>query len=53
MLTLRKRTGIKTQDPGEQSRVKARDRIRMVSMPAEKPVRETPASAPVEGEGKA
>ncbi|KAF1726692.1 NADH-quinone oxidoreductase subunit J [Pseudoxanthomonas japonensis] len=53
MLTLRKRTGIKTQDPGEQSRVKARDRIRMVSMPAEKLVRETPASAPVEGEGKA
>ncbi|MBD9480001.1 NADH-quinone oxidoreductase subunit J [Pseudoxanthomonas sp. PXM02] len=53
MLTLRKRTGIKTQDPGEQSRVKARDRIRIVSMPAEKPVRETPASAPVEGEGKA
>ena len=53
MLTLRKRTGIKTQDPGEQSRVKARDRIRMVSMPAEKPVRETPANAPVDGEGKA
>ncbi|MBL8254966.1 MAG: NADH-quinone oxidoreductase subunit J [Pseudoxanthomonas mexicana] len=52
MLTLRKRTGIKTQDPAEQSRVKAADRIRMVSMPAEKPVRETPASAPVEGEGK-
>ena len=53
MLTLRKRTGIKSQDPGEQSRVKARDRIRMVSMPAEKPVRETPAGAPAEGEGKA
>ncbi|HEV7271097.1 NADH-quinone oxidoreductase subunit J [Pseudoxanthomonas sp.] len=53
MLTLRKRTGIKTQDPGEQSRVNARDRLRMVSMPAEKPVRETPASAPVDGEGKA
>ena len=53
MLTLRKRTGIKTQDPGEQSRVKARDRIRMVQMPAEKPVREVPAGEPAEGEGKA
>ena len=53
MLTLRKRTGTKAQDPAEQSRVKASDRIRMVSMPAEKPVRDVPASAPAEGEGKA
>lgn len=37
MLTLRKRTGIKTQDPAEQSRVKAADRVRLVKMVAEKP----------------
>jgi NADH-quinone oxidoreductase subunit J len=35
MLTLRRRTGVKHQNPGEQSRVRAQDRIRMVSMPAE------------------
>lgn len=37
MLTLRRRVGVKTQNPGEQSRVRAQDRIRMVSMPAERP----------------
>ena len=37
MLTLRKRAGVKTQDAGEQSRVKASDRVRLVRMPAEKP----------------
>jgi NADH-quinone oxidoreductase subunit J len=36
MLTLRRRDGVKTQNPGEQSRVRAQDRIRMVSMPAER-----------------
>jgi len=50
MLTLRRRTGIKTQNPGEQSRVKAGDRLRMVKMAAEKPA--SPA-APAEGEGQA
>ena len=50
MLTLRKRTGIKTQNPAEQSRVKAADRLRIVKMDVEKPV---PAVAPVEGEGQA
>jgi NADH-quinone oxidoreductase subunit J len=35
MLTLRRRTGVKHQDPAAQSRVRAQDRIRMVSMPAE------------------
>ena len=50
MITLRKRTGIKTQNPSEQSRVKAGDRLRMVSMPVEKPA---PAAGPVEGEGQA
>ena len=49
MLTLRKRTGIKTQNASEQSRVKAGDRLRMVSMPAEKPA----PAAPAEGEGQA
>ncbi len=52
MLTLRRRPGAKHQDPAAQSRVKAADRLRMVSMPAErrdavKPP--TPDSAP-EGE---
>lgn len=37
MLTLRKRTGLKTQNPSEQSRVKASDRVRLVKMQAEKP----------------
>ena len=49
MLTLRKRTGIKTQNASEQSRVKAGDRLRMVSMPAEKPA----PVAQAEGEGQA
>jgi NADH-quinone oxidoreductase subunit J len=37
MLTLRRRVGVKHQNPSEQARVRAQDRIRMVSMPAEKP----------------
>ena len=37
MLTLRKRTGIKTQDPSAQTRVKSRDRLRIVKMDAVKP----------------
>ncbi|MGH8062957.1 MAG: NADH-quinone oxidoreductase subunit J [Pseudoxanthomonas sp.] len=41
MLTLRKRTGTKTQDPAEQSRTKASDRLRMVDVAVENPVRET------------
>ncbi|MBO9829998.1 NADH-quinone oxidoreductase subunit J [Xanthomonas sp. A2111] len=45
MLTLRKRTGIKTQNPGEQSRVKASDRLRMVKMDAEKPTLHTPSAS--------
>ncbi|MEE7546335.1 NADH-quinone oxidoreductase subunit J [Xanthomonas sp. Kuri4-1] len=53
MLTLRKRTGIKSQDAGAQTRVKAGDRLRIVKMAAEKPVvRELPgdpaAAAPQE-----
>jgi len=37
MLTLRHRTGIKTQNPGDQTMVKAGDRLRVVSMDAEQP----------------
>jgi NADH-quinone oxidoreductase subunit J len=37
MLTLRRRTGVKQQNPAEQARVRASDRIRMISMPAERP----------------
>lgn len=42
MLTLRKRTGIKTQDPSLQTRVKSRDRLRVVKMAVEKPVAPAP-----------
>ena len=53
MLTLRKREGTKTQDPAEQSRVKASDRLRMVDVAVEKPVRETLiVPTPVEPEVK-
>ena len=38
MLTLRRREGVKHQNPLEQGRVKAADRVRMVKMQAEKPV---------------
>ncbi|HLM53461.1 MAG TPA: NADH-quinone oxidoreductase subunit J [Pseudoxanthomonas sp.] len=49
MLTLRRRTGTKTQDPAEQSRVRAGDRLRMVKVASERPVRETLIEpAPVE-----
>ncbi|MDR6840414.1 NADH-quinone oxidoreductase subunit J [Pseudoxanthomonas sacheonensis] len=41
MLTLRKREGSKTQNPAEQSRVKAGDRLRMIDVAVENPVRET------------
>ena len=53
MLTLRRREGARHQDPAAQSRVRAADRFRMVSMPAERPVDEQPAQPPpAEGEGK-
>jgi len=52
MLTLRKRTGIKTQNPGEQSRVKAVDRVRLVKMAAEKPARAGDATEAGEGEAR-
>jgi NADH-quinone oxidoreductase subunit J len=43
MLTLRRRVGAKHQDPLDQARVRAADRVRMVSMPA---VREPAEPAP-------
>ena len=45
MLTLRRRTGTKHQDPSAQSRVRAQDRVRIVKMAAtqpEQPVQPTP-----------
>ncbi|HJT99350.1 MAG TPA: NADH-quinone oxidoreductase subunit J [Rhodanobacteraceae bacterium] len=36
-LTLRRRVGVKAQDPARQVMVKARERVRLVKMPAEKP----------------
>ncbi len=49
MLTLRKRPGNKTQNPPEQSRVRAADRVRLVKMAAEKPA---PVADAGEGEAK-
>jgi NADH-quinone oxidoreductase subunit J len=37
MLTLRRRTGVKHQNPAEQARVRASDRLRMVKMDAVRP----------------
>ena len=37
MLTLRRRAGVKTQNPTEQTMVKAGDRLRIIKMAAEKP----------------
>ncbi len=37
LLTLRKREGVKSQKPGEQVRVRAADRVRVVKMEAESP----------------
>ena len=45
MLTLRKREGVRHQNPGEQTMVKAADRLRMVKMDAVKPEIETAAAA--------
>ena len=36
MLTLRRREGTKHQDPAQQVAIKRKDRVRLVSMPAEK-----------------
>ena len=51
-LTLRRRTGNKSQNPGEQARVRAVDRVRLVSMPSS-PRQGTPATptGPTDTEG--
>jgi len=49
MLTLRRRPGTKHQNPSEQARVKAKDRVRVVKMDAVRPVAEPPVG---EGEAK-
>lgn len=46
MLTLRRRPGARHQNPSEQSRVKAADRLRMVKMDAERPPARADAVAP-------
>ena len=46
MLTLRRRVGARHQDPSAQSRVRAADRLRMVSMPAERPDAVKPPQPP-------
>ncbi|MDR2872651.1 MAG: NADH-quinone oxidoreductase subunit J [Xanthomonadaceae bacterium] len=52
MLTLRKRQGVKKQHPGDQVRVRPGDRLRMVSMTAEKRISlsATPSAADKEDE---
>ncbi|SBV36502.1 NADH-quinone oxidoreductase subunit J [uncultured Stenotrophomonas sp.] len=47
MLTLRRRTGVKKQDPTAQTMVRAGDRLRVIKMAAEKPV--APAATKNEG----
>ena len=52
-LTLRRRPGAKHQNPGEQTRSRAADRVRMVSMAAERPVVEAPPADAAGAEGEA
>ena len=46
LLTLRKRSGVKSQNVGEQVRVRAADRVRLVKMEAVVPEAPTAAAAP-------
>jgi NADH-quinone oxidoreductase subunit J len=53
-LTLRQREGARKQNPGDQSRVRAADRMRLVDMPSERRIDTGARQAPdqsVEGEG--
>ena len=52
-LTLRRRPGTKHQNPGDQARTRAVDRLRMVSMAAERPINEVPPANAARGEGEA
>ena len=49
MLTLRRRKGTKHQDPAEQSRTRPSDRLRIVKVASENPVRETLIAPPPAG----
>ena len=49
MLTLRRRTGVKSQNPGDQTMVKASQRLRVVKMDAEQPLVHT-NTKPVAGD---
>ena len=57
-LTLRRRKNAKSQDPAQQVRVKRQDRVRLVSMPAEKPDAPSgidslsPSPSPTRGRGE-
>jgi NADH-quinone oxidoreductase subunit J len=55
MLTLRRREGTRKQNPGDQSRVRAADRMRLVDMPSERRIDTGARQAPGpsgEGEGR-
>ncbi|MBS0575026.1 MAG: NADH-quinone oxidoreductase subunit J [Proteobacteria bacterium] len=43
LLTLRRRSGVRSQDPAQQVRVRAADRVRLVKMAAEQPAVDKPA----------
>jgi NADH-quinone oxidoreductase subunit J len=45
-LTLRRRPGVRYQNPSEQVRVRAEDRVRLVKMPAARPAEGAPSNAP-------
>ena len=51
-LTLRRRQGVKGQNPGQQVRVRASDRLRIVRMPAEGSAVQTAAGSTPEQESK-
>jgi NADH-quinone oxidoreductase subunit J len=51
-LTLRRRQGVKGQNPSEQVRVKASDRLRIVRMPVERARPEAPSGTATEQESK-
>ena len=53
MLTLRRRTGVRHQNPAVQASTRAAGRVRMVRMQAEVRQPEAPATDAAEGEGKA
>jgi NADH-quinone oxidoreductase subunit J len=44
-LTLRRRKGVKSQNPSEQVRVRSADRVRLVKMPSAKPAEPPPPRA--------